>query len=268
MASLYSPSSILHPPLLPSSHPRLQFRRRNQLSLPFSSSQNSLRSFGVPRSSPEIPTPSTEAPISIITFEDIVEKDWSFLETDETNSDEQRTRKTDRIISAGQINGDSRVLVSIATEEFVDRLVESSPSCRLMLFVHDSLFVLAGIKEKHDSVKCWQGELINVPEKWTPFDVVFLCYLPALPFELDKIFASLSRHCSPGARLVISYSQGREVVEKQRQQYSDVVISDLPDRLTLEKVAANHSFEIAEFEDEPGFYFAVLKFCREGTPAE
>ncbi|XP_019052227.1 PREDICTED: uncharacterized protein LOC104591314 [Nelumbo nucifera] len=63
-----------------------------------------------------------------------------------------------------------------------------------------------------------------------------------------------------GASLVISYSQGREVVEKQRQQYSDVVISDLPDRLTLKKVAANHSFEIAKFEDEPGFYFAVLKY--------
>nr|DAD38379.1 TPA_asm: hypothetical protein HUJ06_009019 [Nelumbo nucifera] len=42
-----------------------------------------------------------------------------------------------------------------------------------------------------------------------------------------------------GASLVISYSQGREVVEKQRQQYSNVVISDLPDRLTLKKVAAN-----------------------------
>nr|DAD48614.1 TPA_asm: hypothetical protein HUJ06_018551 [Nelumbo nucifera] len=72
------------------------------------------------------------------------------------------------------------------------------------------------------------------------------------------------KDANPCASLVISYSQGREVVEKQRQQYSDVVISDLPDRLTLKKVAANHSFEIAKFEDEPGFYFAVLKFCREG----
>lgn len=60
--------------------------------------------------------------------------------------------------------------------------------------------------------------------------------------------------------MVISHPKGREVLKQQQQQYPDVIISDLPDKTTLQKVAANHSFEMVEFVDEPGFYLAVLKF--------
>ncbi|KAH1072840.1 hypothetical protein J1N35_025168 [Gossypium stocksii] len=62
----------------------------------------------------------------------------------------------------------------------------------------------AGIKEKCDEVKCWQGELIYVPEKWTPFDVIFLYFLPALPFELDQIFAALAKRCSSGVKAQVA----------------------------------------------------------------
>ncbi|KAH1045905.1 hypothetical protein J1N35_036689, partial [Gossypium stocksii] len=61
-----------------------------------------------------------------------------------------------------------------------------------------------GIKEKYDEVKCWQGELIYVPEKWTPFDVIFLYFLPALPFELDQIFAALAKRCSSGVKAKVA----------------------------------------------------------------
>ncbi|XP_042479526.1 uncharacterized protein LOC122060494 isoform X3 [Macadamia integrifolia] len=227
-----------------------------------------LLNFGHPRRNLSIDTPpySNEGTISVINFEDFAEKDWSFLESDDVNSNEQRD-KAKRIISAGDIEENSRVLVSIGTEDFIENLVDWFP-CQLLLVVHDSLFTLAMIKEKYDKIKCWQGELIYVPEKWAPFDVVFLYCLPALPFELDQIFGALVARCSSGARLVISYSQGREALEKQRQPHSDVIVCDLPDKATLEKVAANHSFEIAEFVDEPGFYLSVLKFCKTGTSKE
>lgn len=137
--------------------------------------------------------PSDEGVVSVM---DLIEKDWSFLDSDELNSDEN-IQKIDHIISAGEINHSSRVLVSIGSEGFVDRVVASSP-CSFFLVVHDSLFVLACIKEKYDEVKCWQGELIYVPEKWAPLDVVFLYFLPALPFTLDQVFRALADRCSPG----------------------------------------------------------------------
>ncbi|XP_077247287.1 DNA-directed RNA polymerase subunit beta [Tasmannia lanceolata] len=205
---------------------------------------------------------SLDTSIPVIEFEEIVEQDWSFIDPNNENTKQEIDHKTNLITSAGGIGPNSRVLVSLGTEDFVDQLVSSS-SFKLLLVVHYSLFLLAGIKEKYDSVKCWQGELVEVPEKWAPFDTVFLCYLPALNFSLDQIFGTLAGCCSPGARVVISYSQGREIVEQQRQQHPDLVTSDLPDKFTLEKVAADHSFQITKFVDEPTFYLAVLKFRRD-----
>lgn len=87
-----------------------------------------------------------------------MEKDWSFLETDDSNSEEVHKQKISRIISAGEIQETSRVMVSTGSEAFVDQIVNSLPS-QLLLLVHDSLLVLACIKEKYDMVKCWQGEI-------------------------------------------------------------------------------------------------------------
>ncbi|KAM1096548.1 hypothetical protein TB2_013804 [Malus domestica] len=203
--------------------------------------------------------PSNEGVVSVINFDDFAEKDWSFLDSGDFSSNQDYNLKIDRIISTGEIEEASRVMVSIGSEGFVDRLVESSP-CSLLLVVHDSLFVLAGIKEKYDKVKCWQGELIYVPDKWAPLDVVFLYCLPAVPLKLDEVFKTLARCFTQGARLVISHPQGREVLEQQRRQYPDVVTSDLPEKSTLEEAATEHSFELTEYVDEPCFYLAVLKF--------
>eukprot|EP00257_Ricinus_communis_P027697 XP_025015111.1 uncharacterized protein LOC8263224 isoform X2 [Ricinus communis] len=183
-----------------------------------------------------------EGPVSVIHFEDFIEKDWSFLDFEDLNSKEHK-QKVGQIISAGEIEETSRILVSIGSEEFVDQLVDTSPKSHLFV-VHDSLFLLAMIKEKYDKVKCWQGELIHVPEKWAPLDVVFLYFLPVLPFKLDQVFGTLAQRCSQGARVIVSHLQGREVLEKQRKQYQDVIVSELPDKMTLQNVAANNSFQI------------------------
>ncbi|MCL7037639.1 hypothetical protein MKW94_006786 [Papaver nudicaule] len=245
----FSPSSslLLHPPSHSSTHlsfPRLYHRLNCNLSIPkFQSLKCS----------------SLESTIEVVNIEDMLEKDWSFLDIDNLNSLEQQTQKSNRIISAADIKPNSRVLVSIGTEDFIDKLVDESP-CQLLLVVHDSIFSLAMIKEKHDDVKCWQGEIIYVPEKWVPFDVVFLTCLPALPFPLTQIFGALAERCAPSAKVIISHPQGRGVVEQQRKEFPDVVTSDLPDKPTLDKVASDYRFDLTEFVDEPGFYLAVLEF--------
>ncbi|KAK1397650.1 hypothetical protein POM88_007513 [Heracleum sosnowskyi] len=156
-------------------------------------------------------------------FEDFIEKDWSFLDSGHTRTAEVE-KKIERIISARKIEGSSVVLVSI---------------------------------KKYDNVNGWQGELIYLPEKWASFDVMFLYFLPSLPFELDQVFGALATRC---AILVISHPEGREVLEQQRQQYPEFIVSNLPDKLTLEIAAAGNSFEVIEFVDEAGIYLAVLQF--------
>lgn len=81
--------------------------------------------------------------------------------------------------------------------------------------------------------------------------------------ELFSIFLRLTFSESvfvSGARIVIGHPLGRQVLEQQRQEFPNCIVSDLPDKMTLEKVAVAHSFEMADFVDEPGFYLTVLKF--------
>ncbi|KAI3508483.1 hypothetical protein L1887_23491 [Cichorium endivia] len=61
-----------------------------------------------------------------------------------------------------------------------------------------------------------------------------------------------------GARIVISHPKGREMLKQQKVEYPEIVVSDLPDKVTLESVAFDHSFTMLQFIDEPGFYLALL----------
>ncbi|XP_051138615.1 uncharacterized protein LOC127256576 [Andrographis paniculata] len=204
--------------------------------------------------------------VSAVEFEEFVEKDWSILDDDDDDDDDdkdgegERLQKMDRIVAAGNMKETSKaVLVAVGSEAFVDRVVAACPPCAQVLVVHESLFILAGIKERHDKVKCWQGEVINVPEKWAPLDAVYLYCLPALPFDLDRLLAALGKKCLPGARVVVSHMRGRRAAEEQRQQHPQVVLSTLPDKSALQSTAARHAFQVLEFTDDPArFYLAVL----------
>ncbi|PKI54169.1 uncharacterized protein LOC116209697 [Punica granatum] len=270
MRSFLSMNSLICPlslPLLPSlardSQPRLAPQHLVNGRLCKDPPSCGLVSFRLSRFHHPSPVSATSAPnegtVSVVNFEELLEKDWSFLEMDGVGSDATHCQNVDRILSAGKVEPTSKVLVSFGSEVLVDKLVESS-KCQLLLVVHDSLFVLAGIKEKYDRVKCWQGELIYVPEKWAPLDAVFIYFLPALPFTLDQIFGALAKRCLPGARVVISHPEGRQVLDQQRRENPEAVISDLPDETALQKVAAEHSFTVTEFIDETRLYLAVLTF--------
>ncbi|KAK7259585.1 hypothetical protein RIF29_25194 [Crotalaria pallida] len=267
-------SSFLISPPICKFHPQLQIKLQPtfhhlcgngvKLSSSISMTRKSTMLIKATDSSSNIDAPVAlpEDSASDIPIEEIIEKDWSVLDFDISSSREQFKRNIGRVISAGRIGEGSSVLVSTASEEFVDCLVDST-RFKSLLVIHDSLLTLVCIKEKYDKVKCWQGEVIYVPERWTPLDVVFLYFLPALPFKLDEILGALAKKCSPGGRVIISHPQGREVLEQQRQQYPDIVVSDLPDKTNLQMVAAARSFDVAEFVDEPGFYLVVL-VCSEG----
>ncbi|ERN11166.1 uncharacterized protein LOC18439356 [Amborella trichopoda] len=253
-----SPFSLLPPSTLSSPSPALTLHRPLPLIRLKNPKTPSLLAFCSPPSQAGISPISTSSSPLGDPFSDFVEKDWSFLEFDHVNTNEEIEEKSKRIIEAAAIRDDSKVLVCLGTEDFVDR-VRASSQCQLLV-VHYSLYVLAGVKEKYDTVRCWQGDIVDVPAKWAPFDAIFLCFFPALPCSLDRLFGALVERCSPGACVVISYAQGREIVERQRQRYPEMVTSDLPDKDTLEKLAAANSFQITDFIDEPNFYLATLKF--------
>uniref|UniRef100_A0ACD5XMY4 Uncharacterized protein n=1 Tax=Avena sativa TaxID=4498 RepID=A0ACD5XMY4_AVESA len=194
-------------------------------------------------------------------IDDIVEKDWSFLNASGS--------QLPRALAAGALSPASRVLAVTPTASFVSALLSESP-CELLVAAHESLYVLGGIKEEHDQVRCFHlegggggqggGVVEAVPERFDAFDVVFVCYFPGMGVTAAALLRSLAKRCCKGARVVMFLDQGRQNLVEHRREHPDIVFSDLPSRSSLEKAAAGSKYEIVEFVDESTLYLAVLQF--------
>jgi hypothetical protein len=132
-----------------------------------------------------------------VAIADVVEKDWSFLDS--------AGASFARALAAGALTPASRVLAVTPTASLVCALLESSP-CELLVAAHESLYVLARVKEEHDEVRCFQGGgggrgggvVEAVPERLNDFDAVFVCYFPGMGISSAALLKSLAKRCAKG----------------------------------------------------------------------
>ncbi|KAL6649548.1 hypothetical protein ACP70R_013772 [Stipagrostis hirtigluma subsp. patula] len=132
-----------------------------------------------------------------VAIADVVEKDWSFLDSPGAH--------LQRALAAGALTPSSRVLAVTPTASFVGALLAASP-CDLLVAAHESLYVLAGVKEAHDEVRCFHlegggggrggGVVEAVPERFDDFDAVFVCYFPGMGISAAALLKSLAKRCS------------------------------------------------------------------------
>jgi hypothetical protein len=132
-------------------------------------------------------------------IDDIVEKDWSFLNASGS--------QLPRALAAAALSPASRVLAVTPTAPFVSALLAESP-CELLVAAHESLYVLGGIKEEHDQVRCFHlegggagqggGVVEAVPGRFDAFDVVFVCYFPGMGVTAAALLKSLAKRCCKG----------------------------------------------------------------------
>ncbi|KAJ1686337.1 hypothetical protein LUZ63_017727 [Rhynchospora breviuscula] len=192
----------------------------------------------------------------LVTHQDLNERDWSFVEP----PSEHPRQQLRQVINSASLPSFSRVLVTLPTPRFIDELLDPVHGAEPQHVVayHESLLMLSNVKESHDEVRCFQGDVTTVPAKFAPFDAIFVCYFPGMGVSVGELLRSHASLCSSGSRVVIFVEQGRGTIEIHRQQFPDMVTSDLPDLKTVEKAVATNGFKIIEFVDEPTFYVAVL----------
>ena len=189
--------------------PRIRFQPQSQPQPPNAKPHKPLRlSLTL---TPATAKPRLAAAPDDVAVADIVEKDWSFLESAGAN--------LQRALAAGALSPASRVLALTPTVSFVSSLLASSP-CELLVAAHESMYVLAGVKEAHDEARCfhlegggggrggrcwtwrkgsWGGGVVEaVPERFDDFDVVFVCYFPGMGVSAAALLKSLAKRCSKG----------------------------------------------------------------------
>ncbi|CAL4913427.1 unnamed protein product [Urochloa decumbens] len=247
-------SSLLRPT------PRIRPQPQSQAQPPHANPSKLLR-LGLTLTPTATAAPRPAAVPDGVAIADVVEKDWSFLEPAGAG--------LQRALAAATLSPASRVLAVTPTASFVGALLASSP-CELLVAAHESLYVLAGVKEEHDEVRCFHlegggkgkggGVVEAVPERFDDFDVVFVCYFPGMGVSAAALLKSLAKRCSKGARVVMFLDQGRQNFEQHQRDHPDVVTSDLPSKSSLVKAASGNKYEITDFVDEPTLYLAVLQY--------
>ncbi|CAN6285053.1 unnamed protein product [Urochloa humidicola] len=185
-------SSLLRP------NPRIRPQSHPQAQPPHPNPPKPLR-FGLALTPAATAGPRLAAVPDGVAIADVVEKDWSFLEPAGAG--------LQRALAAGALSPSSRVLAVTPTASFVGALLASSP-CELLVAAHESLYVLAGVKEEHDEVRCFHlegggggrggGVVEAVPERFDDFDAVFVCYFPGMGISAAALLKSLAKRCSKG----------------------------------------------------------------------
>ncbi|KAL5217405.1 hypothetical protein ABZP36_018089 [Zizania latifolia] len=181
--------------LLPAQRPRLQSRPINP------GFPKPLRvSLCLSRGPPSRAGPLAAVPDGVAVA-DVVEKDWCFMEAAAAST------SVPRVLAAGALSPASRVLAVTPAPSFVNAVLSGSP-CELLVAAHESLYVLGGIKEEHDEVRCFHlegggggkggGVVEAVPERFDAFDAVFVCYFPGMDASAAALLKSLAKRCCKG----------------------------------------------------------------------
>lgn len=139
--------------------------------------------------------PSVSASL-LVTHKDLNEPDWSFVEAPSGHPREHLRH----VITSASLPPSSRVLVALPTPRFIDELLDPVQGAEPQLVVayHESLLMLSNVKEEHDEVRCFQGDVAAVPPKFAPLDVVFVCYFPGMRVSIGELLRSHASICSSG----------------------------------------------------------------------
>ncbi|CAM6034750.1 unnamed protein product [Sphagnum compactum] len=160
------------------------------------------------------------------------------------------------IIAAGSVKSRDSVLVGPGCSTVVPELRKQLVN---VMVAHWSLEVLANLKEMDDEVRCWQGDLQQLPASTAPFNAVFLGYSLAVCYSPVKLLEAAASRCSPSAKVVISYSQGRDGLTRHRQKYPHILLRDLPEEKDLQSLISTLPLELRSFTNDPNSYLATLE---------
>ncbi|GAQ88417.1 riboflavin kinase [Klebsormidium nitens] len=125
-----------------------------------------------------------------------------------------------------------------------------------------SIMMIALVKEQFDNVRCWQGDIVNLPPAFGPFDAIFVNEVLESVHSQEAVLKAVAGLLQPGGAIIISHSQGRRVSEFYKKKSPELHPHSLPDTEELKKLAEGASLDVEAFTDAEDFYLAVLRDSR------
>ncbi len=169
------------------------------------------------------------------------------------------TERLEGIVSSAQIKaGDAVLDVGTGTGALIAPILKAMPSevvaCDL------SRKMLAQAKAKYGrSVKYVQQDVIDLPGKEGPFDVVFCNAVFGNIYDQRQALKAIHSLLAEGGRLVISHPMGKDFVRRLKEVRPEYNIKELPDESEITPLLESQGLSLIEFVDEPELYLAIAK---------
>eukprot|EP00850_Spirogloea_muscicola_P018268 SM000166S02449 [mRNA] locus=s166:571:2794:+ [translate_table: standard] len=132
-----------------------------------------------------------------------------------------------------------------------------------VLAVDLSEAMLGALKERHDAVRCWHGDIVDLPATgaYGPFDAVFFNGVFGNMHSQRNALAAAAALAKAGGKIVISDPLGKEYVEHLQRDGPDIFPHSLPNAEELAGLAEGLSLSVTSLLDKPDLYLAVLTFA-------
>lgn len=165
--------------------------------------------------------------------------------------------KLEDIVKSAQIKaGDAILDVGSGTGALIAPILKTMPSkvvaCDL------SLGMIKQAKAKYGpSVKYVHQDVIDLPGKEGPFDVVFCNAVFGNVYDQQLAVQAIQKLLKEGGRLVISHPLGKDFVKKLNEKRP--WIKELPDKRKIRNLVESNGFKLILFIDDPDFYLAIAE---------
>jgi ubiquinone/menaquinone biosynthesis C-methylase UbiE len=167
--------------------------------------------------------------------------------------------KLEDIVKSAQIKaGDVILDVGSGTGALLAPILKAMPSkvvaCDL------SREMLAQAKEKYgSSVKYVQRDVIDLPGKEGPFDVVFCNAMFGNIYDQQLALQAIHTLLKEGGRLIISHPMGKDFVRRLKELRPETIKELLPGESEIGPLVEPEGFKVIQFVDEPEFYLAIAE---------
>ena len=108
------------------------------------------------------------------------------------------------------------------------------------------------------SVKYVQQDVIDLPGKEGPFDVVFCNAVFGNIYDQRQALKAIHSLLAEEGKLVISHPMGKDFVRRLKERYPED-ITELPDGSSIGPLLESGGFSLIQFIDEPELYLAIAK---------
>lgn len=167
----------------------------------------------------------------------------------------------------------SREIVRLAVKDEKQRILDVGTGVGVFLGYYHELGVpfenmlgcdlssgmLEEAKKRYPQVKFWQGDVLELPDEFAPFDLIVFNACFGNIIDQDAVLLKSKSLLNENGRIAITQPMGNSFVKQLQEAEPELVLTLLPDSEKLAYFADMLKMSILHFRDESNLYVAVLE---------